>query len=116
MGLTPSTLTVTSDYAYVSRRWVQPKVTSARAGAFTVHVDGKRVGVVPALGALSIEVEPGMHTLRVGLRWFRSRPVELMAPADDLRFTATIPQSLASFLRLAFKPRSAIVLRRVQRI
>jgi hypothetical protein len=108
-----SKVTVTSTYAYVSKRWVRPKETSPRAGAFKLYADQRQVGVLPALGSYTFEVAPGPHTLRVHFRWFRSRRLEFDAvDSGDVRFTTTVPKSFASFLRLIFRPFSAIELSR----
>jgi hypothetical protein len=63
------------------------------------------------LGATPSRWRPG-HT-RVHFRWFRSRRLEFDAvDSGDLQFTTTVPKSFASFLRLIFRPFSAIELSR----
>jgi hypothetical protein len=57
------------------RRWFGDQ----RLGAFGVYVDGTRVGTIPPLGRLELQVMPGVHVVRIRQWWYRSRPTQITA-------------------------------------
>jgi hypothetical protein len=87
-----------------------------RLGAFIVTVDGRRVGVAPVRGRLVVRVQPGVHTLRIRQRWYRSPGIELtVAEGATVRLQADIPKHLGFAKRMArfmFKPSCALMLTR----
>ncbi|MDT4911686.1 MAG: hypothetical protein QOC66_814 [Pseudonocardiales bacterium] len=59
---------------------------SWREGAqrYRVWIDGRRVGVLSSDGSLSVEVEPGVHTVCARTRWFRGG-MNTVTVAEDER-------------------------------
>jgi hypothetical protein len=79
-------LIVANDY-----RWIG----DPRAVGFAVYLDGRRVGVAPLGEALTEQVDPGMHVLRVRLWYFLSPRVAVdVKPGETLRFSADRPRTL----------------------
>jgi hypothetical protein len=85
-----------------------------RLGAFVVYVDGKRAGVAPVQGQLTVAVTPGVHRVRVRQWWYRSPLVEVaVAEREVVRLRADIPRSTAFPARMArftFTPSKCFVL------
>jgi hypothetical protein len=95
---------------FQDRTWMaDPKL-----GAFTVYVDGRRVGVAPVLGELVVPINPGPHRVRIRQWWFRSPAVEVVVETGAaVRLRGDIPMSVGVFGRMGrflFAPSSALVL------
>jgi hypothetical protein len=106
-----SVVTVTSRYPYVSRTLIRPRKNTSAAGAFKVYVDKRLVGVVPAMETRSYSVTAGTHVLRVRFRWFMSRSLKFDVPAgESIAVATTIQHTGRSFLRLIFRPFTAVEL------
>jgi PEGA domain len=79
-------LVIANDYQWIG---------NPRAAGFAVYVDGRRVGVAPIGKRLSVQVEPGLHLLRVRLWYFLSPRVTVdVKPGETARFSANIPTTL----------------------
>jgi hypothetical protein len=105
---------VLSNYSYQSRKLIKPRLDSSAAGAFSVYLDGKLVGMLPSLASCDYDLAPGNHTIQVRCRIYRSKKVAIEVERDqDLVFTTTIPKTFSSALRLLFRPLSSISLERL---
>jgi hypothetical protein len=85
-----------------------------RMGAFKVYLDGRKAGIAPVHGELSVAVAPGDHTVSVGQLWFRSPAMTVaVAPGSTTRLRADIPLSLPLARRMVLfllRPRRCLVL------
>lgn len=107
-----SMLVVNSVYRYESRHLLRPKLESYRAGAFRVVLDGKDEGFLPSLATRTFGVEPGTHQLRMKFHWYRSKKVTFEIGASQrIAFEVSIPRTLATALKLVFRPRRSLTLR-----
>ena len=107
------TVRVNSAYHYLSVRLIKPKPESSGAGAFRIIVDGRFAGVVVAAGSKELPITPGKHSIRIRWRWYSSRKVLFdISPSESVVFTANIPKTFNSVLRLFFLPRSSLCLER----
>ena len=67
-----------------------PKIVVARdttvpdaLRAYSVLVDGREVGALKAGESLSVDVQPGRHTLALKIDWCGSKSLEVMLGADE---------------------------------
>jgi PEGA domain len=82
----PGRIVVANDYQWIG----DPRVVG-----FTVYVNGRRAGVAPLGEALSAQVDPGTHVVRVRLWWFLSPRVTVSVnPGETVRFSADRPRTL----------------------
>lgn len=79
-----SWLVVNNDY-----RWL----LDPRQAAFWVYIDGELAGIAPLGDRLTVPVDPGPHTVRVRLWWYRSPRIEVeLKPGEVARFSADLPR------------------------
>ena len=82
----PGRIVVANDYQWIG----DPRVVG-----FTVYVNRRRAGVAPLGEALSAQVDPGTHVVRVRLWWFLSPRVTVSVnPGETVRFSADRPRTL----------------------
>lgn len=70
-----------SGTVFVQSAYARPDLRDPAALAFTVTIDGNRVGAVPPQGSWAFQVSPGSHEVRVGLMWFKSPRLSVVVPA-----------------------------------
>lgn len=69
-------------------------------GAFVAYIDGKRTGVVPVQGRLTINTSPGHHVIRIRQWWFASAPEGIeLAGGETVKVQADISRSDGSLRR-----------------
>jgi hypothetical protein len=94
-------------------RLIKSKPESSGAGAFRIIVDGRFAGVVIAAGSKELPITPGKHSIRIRWRWYSSRKILFdISPSESVVFTANIPKTFKSWLRIFFLPRSSLSLER----
>lgn len=102
---------VKSEYRYVSRHLVRPKVESYRAGAFKIYLDRVDSGYLPALGCRVFEVDAGAHQLRLQFHWYRSRPINFeIGSSESIVFSGSIPRKVSTLVKLLILPWSSLEL------
>jgi hypothetical protein len=92
------------------RHWVGNQAL----GAFSIYLDGAKVGVLAPEGTLRLPCAPGHHTMRARQWWYMSPRIELdVIPEASRRVECDLARrdsTLARFLRLMFSPWRGIVL------
>ncbi|MBO0835538.1 MAG: hypothetical protein J2P28_08470 [Actinobacteria bacterium] len=66
---------------FVQSAYAQPGRRDQGIYAFAVRIDGRYVGSVLPQGSSAFAASSGNHQVRVGLMWFKSRPLSVMVPA-----------------------------------
>ena len=83
---------------FQDRKWV---VADPRLGAFSVSIDGTRVGIARVEGEFGREVSPGSHRVRIRQWWYRSPPVEVdVLKGETVRLRADIDRSVGPVRRM----------------
>jgi hypothetical protein len=76
--------------------------------AFVVKIDGRTAGEVLPEQSEAFITSPGVHEVRVGLAWFRSRPVSVTVPRGGRVVLKTDMYRKFRFLRALATPLSAL--------
>jgi hypothetical protein len=75
-------------------RWIG----NPAAAGFVVYLDGRRIGVAPVSGALTVQVGAGRHVVRVRLWYFLSSKLAVEAgPGQTVRLFADRPRGKRLF-------------------
>lgn len=77
------------------RQWVG----DPRLGAFTVTLDGGKVGRLPVIGELDLACQPGEHLIRVRQGWFTSPSTGVVVADGDTAVVAADILRTGGFLR-----------------
>jgi len=85
-----------------------------RLAAFTVSVDGKKVGQATLGSSLRVPVSPGSHTVRIRQWWYRSPRITVeVSSGSNVKLKADAPTDRGAFagmVKLIFRPSTALVL------
>jgi hypothetical protein len=82
-----------------------------RLAAFTVSVDGKKVGRAALNSSLRVPVSPGRHTVRIRQWWFRSSRITVeVSSGSNVKLKADAPTGFAGMVKLMFRPSTALML------
>lgn len=83
---------------FQDRKWV---VADPRLGAFSVSIDGLRVGIAHVGGEVGSDVLPGKHRVRIRQWWYRSPPLEVeVLNGQTVRLRADIDRSIGVVRRM----------------
>jgi hypothetical protein len=107
-------LSTSEDSATIVVENQRPWFGDQRLGAFHLYIDGVRVGAVLPTEALSFEVAPGGHMLRIRRWWYYSPQMRIeISTGQALRVKADILRSgslLRRFIITSFTPWRSLVL------
>jgi len=94
----------------VISEYSQPGMPNQAMYAFMVKIDGRTAGKVLPQQSEAFITSPGVHEVRVGLAWYRSRPLSVTVPPGGRVVLTTNMSRKFRFLRAFAAPLSALKL------